>query len=94
MTERIPFDEWAQDEDAQFGGNWFDDVNEVSEFVLELLDLDVKSVEIGLHNGKSIGDMYLEVPDKVSKNLVAAIVKTRPDDCRIESDGTIWIWWD
>ena len=94
MSDRIPFEEWAQDEDARFGGNHFEGVEEASEFVMELLDNGVKSVEVGIDDGESIGDMYLEVPDFVSKDLVAAIANSQTDDCRVETDGTLWIWWD
>ena len=93
MTKRISFEDWAKDEDAQFGGNYFDDDDDVKVFVAELLDNGVKSVEVGMYHDESIGDMYLEV-DELSKNLVAVIVSRRPDDCRIEHDDTLWIWWD
>mgnify|MGYP006282505735 CR=1 FL=1 len=94
MSDRIPFDEWAADEEAVFSGNGsIQDVESATEFVEELVDLGVDSAEVGVYDGESDGSLYLRVGD-IQPGLVAAIVDSRPDECMVEDDGSIRVWWD
>ena len=95
-TKRITVEEWAKDEEAEFGGNGpLDYSYDVQKFVDELKAHGVKSAEVHLYDsGRPDGELYLEVSDFISKDLLVAIVESQPDECGIEEDGFVRIWWD
>ncbi len=72
-------------------GSISDGLSDAKPVILLLKEWGVKA---SVAEDDHVEELFLELPEKSSPEIVEIIGKLRPDECDLDEDGILRIWWD